>query len=126
MRSISFCFTETCKLKGSSLQEGQARLFRKYPMLRSLLQIFKASSEYQVIICHHHQRIVQLDRTYSLEIDIGCHSCVKRTLYPCLIVGPSATGFEKGNPSSIISAPPRTSASTYLFVASGVGSPAQI
>src|SRR6056297_2705536 len=40
------------------------------------------------------------------------------------IVGPSAIGSEKGIPSSITSAPPAASASTYSAVASGSGTPA--
>ena len=39
------------------------------------------------------------------------------------ITGPSAIGSEKGTPSSIKSAPPRSSASTRSTVNSGLGSP---
>ena len=39
------------------------------------------------------------------------------------IVGPSATGSEKGAPSSRASAPPSMSASTTSSLSSGVGSP---
>ena len=39
------------------------------------------------------------------------------------MVGPSATGSEKGIPSSRASAPPLTRASTTASLTSGVGSP---
>src|SRR5262245_19050341 len=40
------------------------------------------------------------------------------------MVGPSAIGSEKGTPSSMMSAPPETSASMMGTVAAGLGSPA--
>ena len=88
---------------------------------------FEAVAQHRIEIAEQQQaesRIrLRISRTISrMPGERGARP--QRALGARWITGPSAIGSENGTPSSIRSAPPRSSASTSGTVASGVGSPA--